>query len=112
MSPAYAHPQHVSEIDRGAAHDEALKEHRPPTEIFGRLWFVLGDPGELFIDNIMAERRGWGTAMLMKLQAMYLEKKLWTALSINVESVQFWEKMRSRHRIVLKAGAFRPDHRS
>ena len=101
----------VCETVGGASHDDALRELRPPAGIFGRLWFMLGDDDELFVENIKSGTPGWGTAMLLRLGAMYPARTRWTASSINTESEVFWDKMRSRHGIDLKVGATRPDRR-
>ncbi len=106
-----AHPRHIRVTEAGASHDASVWELRPPAGIAGRLWYLLGESDEIFIEDIKSEGHGWGSAMIMKLQAMHPERTRWTAESINVESEQFWDKMRSRHGIDLKAGAVRPDRR-
>lgn len=112
LSHAFACLTQVQETTTGAPHDPSLRELRPPSETFGRLWFMLGDEDELFIENIKSDGNGWGTAMVKKLQSMYPGRTRWTASSINAESKPFWEKMQIRLGIRIQSGAIRPDHRS
>lgn len=105
------HPRHVTESNARARHDTFVRELRPPLGVSGRLWFLLDEPDELFIESIKAEGHGWGTAMMLELQAMYPERNRWTAESINVESRGSWDKLCARHGIDLEAGAVRPDGR-